>query len=93
MRKPHDMPWKRFAAQLTEINNFLPIFPGSDASKKRHPKELNEILPHAVPRRLAKQSYLQGWYFEMNNSRETCAMFELMETSEQVSKDKHLLKK
>ena len=29
----------------------------------------------------------------MNNSRETCAMFELMETSEQVSKDKHLLKK
>ena len=34
MRKLCDMSFKRFAARLTEINNFPPIFPGSNAIKK-----------------------------------------------------------
>ena len=34
MRKPRSMTFKRFVARLTEINNFLMLFPVSDASKK-----------------------------------------------------------
>ena len=84
MRKPQIMAFKRFAARLTEINNFLPLFPGSDASKKMEMENLNEILLHAVPNGWTKQSYLQGWVFDLKNYRETCAMFERIEVSEQV---------
>ena len=69
MRKPCDMPFKRFDAQLTEINNFLPLFPGPEASKRMTTKELNEILLHLLPKERAKQSYLQVWEFEMKTSR------------------------
>ena len=31
--KPFDVLFKRFAAQLTKINNFLPIFSGLEATK------------------------------------------------------------
>ena len=47
-------------------------------------EELNEIIIHAVPNRWAKQSYLQGWDFELNTYRETCAIFECMEVAEHV---------
>ena len=59
MRKPRSMPFKNFAARLTEMNNFLPLFPGSEASKKMETEELNEILLHAVPNAWAKKSYLK----------------------------------
>ena len=49
MRRPQSITFKRFAARLTEINNFLPIFPGLDAFKKIEMEELNKILLHAVP--------------------------------------------
>ena len=39
-------------------------------------EELNEILLCVVPNIWSKQSYLQGWYFEGNNYKETCEMFE-----------------
>ena len=76
------MTFKSFAARLKEINNFLPLFPGSDASKKMEMEELNEILIHAVPNGWAKQSYLQGWDFELKTYRETCTMFKRMEVAE-----------
>ena len=44
IRKPCDMLFNNFAAQLTESNNFLPLLPGSDATKNMPPEELNEIL-------------------------------------------------
>ena len=65
MCKHHDMTFKRFAAKPSEINNFLPFLPGSDATKNMPDKELNEILIHAVPNGWEKQSYLQGQDFEM----------------------------
>ena len=46
--KPCNMPFKRFMEKLTEINNFLPILPGSEATKKMTPEELNEILLNEV---------------------------------------------
>ena len=56
MRKPCNMYFKRFTARLTEIDNFLPLFPGSDPTKNMPAKELNDILLHAVPNGWAKQS-------------------------------------
>ena len=46
--KPQSMTFKRFEERLTEMNNFLPLFPGSDDSKKMEMEELNKILLHAV---------------------------------------------
>ena len=65
-----------------EMNNFLPLFHGLDPSKKISSEEHNKILLSAVPNGLAKQPYLQGWYFEMKTYKDTCAMFEQMEISE-----------
>ena len=56
MRKPCDMPLKRFAAQLTEINNFLHILPSFDAKKNMTNEELKEILLHALPNGWENQS-------------------------------------
>ena len=41
IRKPHYMHLKHFAERLKEINNFLPLFPRSDASKRLRPEELD----------------------------------------------------
>ena len=49
MRTPQSMTFKHFAARLMEMNNFLPLFPGLDASEKMEMEELNKILLHAVP--------------------------------------------
>ena len=84
IRKPRRTTLKRFATRLTEMNKFLPLFPGSDASKKMEMEELDEILLRAAPNGWAKQSYLQGWDFELKTYRETCAMFERMEVADQV---------
>ena len=88
MRKPCNISFKRFTERLTKINNFLPLLPVSDTTKKMPAKELNEIPIHAVPNGWAKQSYLQGWDFEVKTYRKTCDMFERMEISEQVYKRK-----
>ena len=93
MHKPQGMHFKRFTAKLTEINNFIHLFPGSDATKNIPSEELNEILLHVVPRGYVKQSYLQGWEFEMNTYRETCSMFDQMKISEQVYKGQSHSKK
>ena len=58
MRKPQDLPFKRFEARLTELNNFLPLLPGSSGSKKISPEELNEIILRVVPKGCVKQAYL-----------------------------------
>ena len=63
MCKPCDMPFKRFAEGLTEINKFIPLLTGSDASKNMPLEDLNEILLHLVPNGWENQSYMQGWEF------------------------------
>ena len=49
MRKPRRISFKHFSTRLMEMNNFLPLFPGLEASKKMSSKELNKILLHAIP--------------------------------------------
>ena len=58
MCKNRSMTFKSFLARLTETNNFLPLFPVSEASKKMEMEELNDILLRAVPNWWTKQSYL-----------------------------------
>ena len=84
MRKPRELQFKYFSARLTELNNYLPFFPGSSSNKKIPPQELNKILLHAVPKSWAKQAYLQGWDFEMKSYKATCKLFEIIEVAEQI---------
>ena len=72
MRKPRDLLFKRFTERKIELDNYLPLFPGSRTSKKIPPKELNNILLHTVPNGWTKQAYLQGWDFKGKTYKETC---------------------
>ena len=38
IRKPWNLPLRRFSAQLTEVNNYLPLFPGSSNNNKIPPE-------------------------------------------------------
>ena len=83
MCKLCDAPFKRFAARLTELNNYLPLFIGSSVYKKITHKDLNKILLHSVLNGGGKQTYLQGWDFEMQTYKVTCNMLKHMEIAEQ----------
>ena len=50
------------------------------------PKELSEILLHAIPSVWSNKAYLQGWYFEGNSYKETCDIFKRMKIVEQFCK-------
>ena len=60
MHKPQDIHFKRSDDHLTELNNYLPLFPGYVSINKMPPEELNKILPQAVLNVRVKQAYLQG---------------------------------
>ena len=77
---------QRFLARVTKINNFIPLFPRSDATKKMLPEKLNDILLYAIPNGWAKRAYLQGLDSRMKTFRETCVMFDRMEFYVQVYK-------
>ena len=55
MRKSQSLLFKFLAARLTEINNYLPLLPGSSESQNMAPEELNEILLHVVTNRWTKK--------------------------------------
>ena len=63
MRKPQSITFKPFSARLTEMNNFLPLLPILEASKKMTPEELNHIILNAFPKTWGNKSYVQGWDF------------------------------
>ena len=64
MRKYWSLPFKHFAARLTEINNYLPLFTGSRKPNNMPPEELNEILIHNIPNVWENQSYIKVWDFK-----------------------------
>ena len=78
IQEPQGLLIKIFYARLTELINYLPIFPVSSAADKMDPEELNKIILHVVPNSWAKQAYIQGWDFEGRSYKDTCDMFERM---------------
>ena len=86
MGKPPYLLFKIFAARLTELNNYLPFFPGLIAANKMDPEELNKILLHAVPNLWVKKAHVKGWDFEGRSYKETCEMFKRMEIAEAIYK-------
>ena len=58
MRKPRDLSFKIFTAQLKELNNYLPLLPGLIYSNKMYPKELNVIIFYTVPNGWTKQAFV-----------------------------------
>ena len=83
---------KRFAARMTELVNYLPLFPGSDGTKKMEEEELNMILLHVIPKGWTKQAYPKGWDFEGKNSREATKCLSKWRSSSKSMKEEHLLK-
>ena len=75
-----------------ENNNFIPIFPGSDASKKVPPEELKKKILHEVPNRWAKESYIKGWDFEIKTFRKSVSCSSKWKLLNRSTKYKHLLK-
>ena len=75
-----------------ELNNYLPLFPGSSATSKIHPEELNEIILQAVLKGWAKQAYLQVWDFEMKSYKATFGLSKILEVAEKYTKAEKLLK-
>ena len=49
MRKSQDLQSKRFAARLTELKNYPPLFQVFIFTKKMDPEDLNNILLRVVP--------------------------------------------
>ena len=84
MRKPRYLPFNILSAWLTELNNYLQLFPWWSDVKNMPTEELNEILLHDFPNGWSKQYYLQGYYFKVKSYNETYEMFERMEMAEQV---------
>ena len=56
--KPRDLPFKVFTTLITELNNYLPLFPLSRDTNNMAPEDLNKILLHAVPTSWVIHSYL-----------------------------------
>ena len=71
MRKLRALPMKDLAACLININNYLPLLPGSDNSNKMEEDYLKEILLHDVLNEWFKEAYLQGWYFGVRSFWDT----------------------
>ena len=92
MHKPWDHPFNCFAARLTELNDYLPLFPGSSSVNKIPLEDLNDILLHAVPKGWAKQAYIQGWNFEMKSYKATWKLFKRMEVAEKIYKGENTYK-
>ena len=44
MHKPSNLPFKIFSAQLTELKNYVPLFPLWIDANRVAPEELNKIL-------------------------------------------------
>ena len=84
IRKPLYMPFENFFTRLIEVNNFLSLFPGLDASNMMPTENLKKILLHVVPNECLNQYYLQGWDFETKTFEETCDMLEQMEITEHL---------
>ena len=86
MRKPQDLLFKRFSSRLTELNDYLPLSPGSSAAKKMAPEELNRILRRVIPNSCARQACIKEWYFEGRYYKDTCEVFENIEIAESIYK-------
>ena len=69
IQKPLTLLLKRFLARLTENNNYLPLFPGSDEIKNMDEARLKNIMLHSFPNVWAKHFYLQGWGFRVKTIR------------------------
>ena len=65
-RKPFDISFKRFTSKQTEINNFLPLFPGSDPTKNMPTEELHDILLHALPKSWENSPTFKGGILQLS---------------------------
>ena len=92
MRKPCDMSFKCFISWLTEINHFLPLFPGSDPTKNIPDEELNGILLQAMPNSWAKSPTFKGRTFKWIPTGKLALCSSERKSLNKCMKENHLLK-
>ena len=63
--KLHSINTRRYTAQITELNDYLDIFPGSENFNNMIESYLNNIMIHSMTNGWNKQSYLQVFEFEL----------------------------
>jgi hypothetical protein len=67
MKKPYDLPVKKFATALSRINNYLPYFPEGTAESKYTEEELVEIMEFALPTSWRRDMDLKGFVVKDND--------------------------
>ena len=63
--KLHSINTRRYTAQITELNDYLDIFPGSENFNNMIESYLKNIMIHSMTNGWNKQSYLQVFEFEL----------------------------
>ena len=71
----HQYP--KFVAWLIELNDFLPLFTGSDDYYKMEDEDTNEILIHSDSN-AQKKSYIKVFRFDKETCRDDIDLFEIM---------------
>ena len=92
MHKPQSISFNCFAARLTEINNYLPLFPESSESKKMDSEELNEILLQCVPNGWAKKPIYKDGNSKGGPTRRPARCSSGWKFLNKSTKEEHLLK-
>ena len=86
MCEPCKLNVHRYAAQLTDINNYIPFLPGVNKTKNVEEMDLIKILLKYVPKIWPKQAYLQGFDAETKTFQATVNLFKMWYIAEDVYK-------
>ena len=74
-----------YAARLTELNEYLPILPGSNKRIKMGKEYLNKILLHSIPNGCINQIYTQGFNYE-TTFKKVINIYKQMKTTKKIYK-------
>ena len=86
MKKPGDLPVRRYVARIIDINGYLAPFWGANLNDKIGVTELNIILLNSMPNSWSRQACAQGFDFEYMTFKKSVNMFECMEIDESIYK-------
>ena len=84
MKKPSYLKFRRSAARMNNLNEYLSILPRAKTSDKICDTELNELLLNSMTNSWSRQAYVQGFDCETITFTTATNMFENMEIAESI---------
>ena len=85
MQKPISPKSKCYSLHITEPNESLDLFPGSEYSKNMGEADINKIPLHIMPNVWRKHVYLQSFKFDLNFNK-AISVFEQTEIAKLIYK-------